>query len=72
MQQLIEATPMTETIKKKARKQRRDVKLTPDKLVTIEQCLKLHMKQDDVCAITGINRATVAAVKLVLGYLGKL
>lgn len=63
---------MTETMRKKARKQRRDVKLTPDKLATIQQCLRLHMKQDDVCAITGINRATIAAVKLVLGYLGRL
>jgi predicted DNA-binding protein (UPF0251 family) len=54
------------------RKQRSDVKLTPDKLETIQQCLRLHMKQEDVCAITGINRATIAAVKLVLGYLGRL
>lgn len=63
---------MTETTNKKARKQRRDVKLTQEKLGTIQQCLRLHMKQDDICTITGINRATIAAVKLVLGYLGRL
>jgi hypothetical protein len=62
---------MTTTVTKKLRKQRRDVKLTHDKLATIERCLKLHMKQDDICAITGINRATIAAVKLVLSYLGR-
>jgi predicted DNA-binding protein (UPF0251 family) len=63
---------MTETASKKTRKQRRDVKLTYDKLGTIQQCLRRHMKQDDISAITGINRATIAAVKLVLGYLGRL
>ena len=62
---------MTTTATKKPRKQRRDVKLTHDKLATIERCLRLHMKQDDICAITGINRATIAAVKLVLSYLGR-
>lgn len=72
MNHVIEATPVTETIGKKVRKQRRDVKLTHDKLATIQQCLRLHMKQDDICAITGINRATIAAVKLVLGYLERL
>lgn len=71
MHRVIEAPLMTEAISKKARKQRRDVKLTHDKLETIQQCLRLHMKQDDICAITGINRATIAAVKLVLGYLGR-
>ena len=54
------------------RKQRSDVKLTPDKLATIQQCLRLRMNQHDISAITGINRATIAAVKLVLGYLGRL
>jgi hypothetical protein len=57
---------------KKPRKQRRDVKLTHDKLATIEQCLRLRMNQHDIGAITGINCGTIAAVKLVLGYLGRL
>jgi hypothetical protein len=30
------------------------------------------MNQHDIGAITDINRATIAAVKLVLGYLGRL
>lgn len=60
------------TTTKKARKQRRDVKLTHEKLATIEQCLRLRMNQQDIGAVTGINRATIAAVKLVLGYLGRL
>ncbi len=63
---------MTTTMTKKARKQRSDVKLTHEKLATIERCLRLHVKQQEVCEITGINRATIAAVKLVLGYLGRL
>ena len=63
---------MITTMPRKARKQRSDVKLTHEKLATIERCLRLHVKQRDVCAITGINRATIAAVKLVLGYLGRL
>jgi len=63
---------MTTTITKKPRKQRSDVKLTHEKLATIERCLRLHVKQEDVYAITGINRATIAAIKLVLGYLGRL
>jgi hypothetical protein len=62
---------MATTVTKKPRKQRRDVKLTQDKLATIERCLKLHMTQDRICEITGINRATIAAVKLVLSYLGR-
>jgi hypothetical protein len=70
MEPLIEASPMTMT--KKPRKQRSDVKLTHDKLATIEQCLRLRMNQHDIGAITDINRATIAAVKLVLGYLGRL
>jgi uncharacterized protein YerC len=53
------------------RKQRSDVKLTPDKLGTIEACLKHGMTHDDISAITGINRATIAAVRLVLSYLGR-
>jgi hypothetical protein len=60
------------TTTKKPRKQRRDVKLTQDKLAIIEQCLRLRMSQHDTGVITGINRATIAAVKLVLGYLGRL
>lgn len=63
---------MTETTKTKPRKLRKDVKLTADKLAAIEQCLKLNIKQDEVCKITQINRATIAAVKLVLIHLGRL
>jgi predicted DNA-binding protein (UPF0251 family) len=54
------------------RKQRSDIKLTRDKFETIERCLRLGMTHDDIAAITGINRASIAAVKLVLGYLGRL
>ena len=60
------------TMTSRHRKQRSDVKLTPDKLGTIEACLKHGMTHEDISAITGINRATIAAVKLVLGYLGRL
>jgi DNA-binding XRE family transcriptional regulator len=63
---------MTETTKTKLRKQRKDVKLTADKLATIERCLKLRMKQEEICEITQINRATIAAVKLVLVHQGRL
>ena len=54
------------------RKRRSDVKLTPDKLSTIEACLKHGMTHDDIFAITGINRSTIAAVRLVLAYVGRL
>jgi hypothetical protein len=71
-----EGPPMNSTVPrnatKRSRKQRSDVKLTSDKLATIERCLRLGMTHDDISAITSINRSTVAAVKLVLGYLGRL
>ena len=57
---------------RKQRKQRKDVKLTPDKLSTIEACLKHGMTHEDIHAITDINRATIAAVRLALAYVGRL
>jgi hypothetical protein len=71
MNPMCEAVP----IKKKTsrqRKQRSDVKLTPDKLSTIEACLEHGMTHEDIHAITDINRSTIAAVRLVLAYVGRL
>ena len=66
METLIEATQV------KGRKTRNDVKLTKERFTTIENCLKLRMIQDDIVRITGVNKATISAVKLVLAYLGRL
>jgi hypothetical protein len=63
---------MTTTATKKTRKTRRDTKLNPDMIATIERCLNLGMTQADTGKITGINHGTVAAVKLVLEALGRL
>jgi hypothetical protein len=71
MNPICEAVPM-KTKTSRQRKQRSDVKLTPDKLSTIEACLKHGMTHEDIHAITDINRATIAAVRLVLAYVGRL
>jgi len=63
---------MTKATNMKARKTRRDTKLTPDMIATIERCLKLGMTQADTGKVTRINHGTVAAVKLVLEALGRL
>jgi hypothetical protein len=70
MNPICEAVPMSKTSRQ--RKQRSDVKLTPDKLCTIEACLKHGMTHDDISAITDINRSTIAAVRLALAYVGRL
>jgi ribosomal protein L32 len=70
MDPLYEAVPMSKTSRQ--RKRRSDVKLTPDKLGTIEACLKHGMTHDVISAITDINRSTIAAVRLVLAYVGRL
>ena len=75
MELQLEATTQmttTNTVKTKPSKQRQGVKLTADKLATIERCLRLGMTQEEICAITTINRATVSAVKLVLMHQGRL
>lgn len=61
---------MTEN--RKPRKMRKDIKLTADKLAMIEKCLKLGFVQADIVAVTGINKAVVSTVKLVLAYAGRL
>lgn len=57
---------------KQPRKIRCDIKLTLDKFQTIENAFKQGLKQVAVSKITGINGATVSAVRLVLGYMGRL
>ena len=71
MKPICEAVPI-KTKTSRQRKQRKDVKLTPDKLSTIEACLKHGMTHEDIHAITAINRATIAAVRLALAYVGRL
>lgn len=65
-----EAVSMTKTTRR--RKQRKDIKLTHDKFSVIESCLRRGMTHEDIFAITGINRSTIAAVRLVLAYVGRL
>jgi hypothetical protein len=71
MESTVEATRVS-TSKKPRNKTRSDVKLSAEKVATIEQCLKLGMIQKDISLVTQINTGTIAAVKLVLEYLGRL
>lgn len=59
-------------IGKKPRKQRKDVKLTPDMIVMIENCLKEGMTHAMIRRVTGINVSSIAAVRLTLKFLGRL
>lgn len=72
MDLLTEAYPIAMTKTKRTRKTRSDVKLTPDRLSTIERCLVLRMNQHDIAKIAGINVATVSTVRLVLAWMGRL
>ena len=53
------------------RKQRKDTKLTPEKLHTIERCLKTGMTQRHIQQITGTNPSTISTVKVVLAWATK-
>ena len=67
METLIEMTQQ-----KTRQKTRSDVKLNKDLFQTVERSLKLGMTMDDIYAVTGVNRATISTIKLVLQHLGKL
>jgi hypothetical protein len=53
------------------RKQRKDTKLTPERLDTIERCLKTGMTQRLIQQITGTNPSTISTVKVVLAWAAK-
>jgi hypothetical protein len=53
------------------RKQRKDTKLTPERLDTIERCLKTGLTQRDIQRITGTNPSTISTVKVVLAWAAK-
>ena len=53
------------------RKQRKDTKLTPERLDTIERCLKRGLTQRDIQRITGTNPSTISTVKVVLAWAAK-
>ena len=72
MDLLTEVSPIAMTKTNKTRKTRSDVKLTPDRLSTIERCLALRMNQYDIAKVAGINVATVSTVRLVLAWVGRL
>ncbi len=74
MSTTIEALPQMARISKtsKERKQRSDSKMTTEAIAAVERGLKTGLTQEQIAAITGVNRASISTTKLVLTYAGRL